>query len=193
MVPLSAVTRPIRVGIAGLVFAAWISIAPATSASCVVFGTDAEMLAAAESVFVGRVVATTNQDRWASVGVEELWHGPDLPVVVEVRGGEEPGAASSVDRQYQSGSRYLFAVDVRDGELHDNACSMTQSWEDGLLRLRPVDARPPAAAETQDEANPVPGPGAELPLVALSGLLVALLGIVVFGSVRLARRGPGSH
>jgi hypothetical protein len=158
------------------------------AASCVVWGTDEEMLAAAGSVFVGRVTALTNDDRWAMVAVEEIWWGPDLASVVEVRGGEPPGAGSSVDRQYAAPQRYLFAVALRDGILRDTACSMTQPWDETVLgRLRPLDVRTAQTDVNRLDADGAGSAAFDLRLVVLPTAIVVLAGIVVFGAARLLR------
>lgn len=179
----------IRSVIAGALALGWVIAAPPASASCVVFGDDAEMLAAAEVVFVGRVLATTNMDRWASVGVEEIWQGPELPERVEVIGGEGPGVGSSVDRHYENGIRYLFALDVRGGTLHDTACTMTRPWEADLVRLRPAAVRRPVPASPQEAETGARRAEPNLPLMTASGLLVVVGGIGLFGILRLARAG----
>jgi hypothetical protein len=166
--------------------AALTPVAGSAAASCAVMGSDEERLDSSEVVFVGRVTDTDNQDRWAIVEIDEIWWGPDVPGTVEVRGGERPGVGSSVDRSYEVGVRYLFAVADRGGILTDNSCTMTRHWDDGLLRLRPVDARLPAPDSGPAATNP-PAPASPVPaLIAVAFAFV--LGCVVFGAVGLVRR-----
>ena len=63
-------------------------------------------------MFVGTVVSTTNAGRWATFAVEEVWNG-DVGDTVVVKAGPAPTgdptrfSASSVDRTYEPGTRYL--------------------------------------------------------------------------------------
>src|SRR3981081_736956 len=67
-------------------------------------------LATAPVVFVGTVAFTSDNDRVARVRVESIWRGPDLPAYVDVLGSPVTGpfTASSVDRKFRSGERYVF-------------------------------------------------------------------------------------
>jgi hypothetical protein len=160
-------------GIAALLVAA---LPGTATASCVILPSLAESIRAAEVVIVGTVTATENRDRWASIAVEEIWKGPDLPPNVIVRGGPAGDTASSVDRTFDAGVRYLFLVSLDgQGGLADNACSQTTPWDDGLAASRPADARAPSAIDDTAGA----GDPADLIVPALVALLVAavLLGI----------------
>ena len=99
----------------------WASRASATS--CVSSGNPpANPYAAAPMVFVGTVVSTGYEGRWARVRVEDVWRGPALPAEVELLGSpvaltpvptSPPGmpalmTASTSDRHYSVGERYLF-------------------------------------------------------------------------------------
>jgi hypothetical protein len=70
------------------------------SASCGILpGQTSGGFAAAPVVFVGTIVSTTNVNRAATVKVESIWRGPDMPTYVRVVGTPEPEAqATSVDR-----------------------------------------------------------------------------------------------
>ncbi len=102
----------------------------------------------ADLAFVGTAVDVTNNGRWATFSVEEVWKGDPGGQVVEVRGGPGGQAATSVDRTYVSGTRYLvFARDPGahglsrawgdDGRWEDGACSATQPYTADLDRFRP--------------------------------------------------------
>ncbi|HEV8490385.1 MAG TPA: hypothetical protein VGQ58_11420 [Candidatus Limnocylindrales bacterium] len=159
------------------------SAAPAL-ASCVMPPPIEEAVRDADLAFVGTVTSVANLDRWATVAVAEVWVGPDLPPVVEVRGGPGPGAMSSVDRMFAARTTYLFIVGISDGTLSDNACSSTTEWSDELAALRPANARPPL--------SPSPESGAADPFDPASLLLpVALIaggGLIVFGAALMIRR-----
>ena len=120
-----------------------------------------EAMKSAEIVFVGTVTSTSNRDSWASVEIEEIWRGPDQPASVLVKGGPGGNSATSVDRTFQAGAKYLFFPLVNpDGEplagqalaLTDNSCTSTTVWSEDLLALRPSDARPPLGA-TEGESG----------------------------------------
>jgi hypothetical protein len=153
-------------------------------ASCVWLGPLEETIKDAELAFVGTVASVANSDRWATVAVAEVWIGPDLPPVVEVRGGPGPGTASSVDRMFRAGVTYLFVPRLSEGVLSDNSCSLTTEWNADLSTLRPATARVPIGAE--------PDPGTSVPFDPAAFLLpVALIvgaGVVVFGAAFMIRR-----
>src|SRR5699024_10709686 len=112
-------------------------------------------LARADLAFVGTVTELTNAGRWATFTVDDLWKGDlDSPAVDVHAGPADPGggviSASSVDRTYELGVRYLvFAYDpTSHGYLptwgtsgfEDNNCSGTQPYSSSLDTFRPADA-----------------------------------------------------
>lgn len=116
---------------------------PATSlASCAAMPDIKQAATSAEIAFVGTVTATANRGTWATVSVEEVWRGPDQPAEVVIKGGPDGNAATSVDRTFEVGVRYLF-FPYTDGAsgLADNNCSSTTPWSPELASLRPADAR----------------------------------------------------
>jgi hypothetical protein len=143
-----------------------------------------EAIQGADAVFVGTVTGLSNGDRWATVAVHDVWKGPDLAPVVEVRGGPGGNTASSVDRRFTPATRYLFVVSIFEGALSDNACSSTMEWEPDLTNIRPATAHPPVA--------PKPAPDTAVPFNPASLLLPAGLivgaGLVVFGAALVLRR-----
>ena len=101
----------------------------------------------AEMVFVGTVAETSNHNSWASVVVEEVWRGPDQPAAVIVKGGPAGNMATSVDRFFEVGVKYLFFPYAGEaGDLADNSCTNTVQWSADLAQLRPADARQPLGA-----------------------------------------------
>lgn len=150
----------------------------------------------AEIVFLGTVVETTNRNSWAHVTVEEVWRGPDLPASVIVKGGPGGNAATSVDRTFEPGVRYLFFpyVGVEPGReepggeqplpglpgnldagLADNSCSSTTPWTDDMAALRPAEVRQPLGD------NPTSAGGFDVasltPIAVVAVVFVVLLGI----------------
>jgi len=114
-------------------------------ASCAVLpGQTSGSFAMAPVVFVGTVVSTANNGREATVKIESIWRGPDLLTYVRVIGTPEPAAqATSVDRTYQAGQRYLFVPQNSKAPFQDNNCSATQVYTSALASQAPADARAP--------------------------------------------------
>lgn len=110
--------------------------------------------------FVGTVVATTNDERWATVEVSEVWAG-EAGEVVEVRGGpEDPpgpmGVASSVDRSFRDGETYLFLPSGGEGGVfQDDACSSTTRYTEQVDDLRPAAAEAPDGPSVPDRRGGV--------------------------------------
>lgn len=154
------------------------STAPQSAEDAVLFG---------DVVFVGTVLRTENLGRWPTVRVEERWKGARaLAENVVVRGGPEPGTATTVDRTFLPG-RYLFIVVNQDGVLLDNACSGTRPWTEDLAALRPAGVSPAATELPTDPVGDIT-PG-DIALVA--GLLVALIvAIMAYLYVLRVRRRP---
>lgn len=129
-------------------------------ASCVFGGPYPQRLDESPLVFVGTVTATSNGGRNATVTVEEIWKGTGIAETVEVFGGAQgANVASSVDRSYETGTRYLFApYEVSpEGIYRDNICTPTRTYVDKLERLRPDDAVILASDEPSPSEAPVPG------------------------------------
>lgn len=141
-------------------------------------------LASAPTVFVGEVISTANDGRWAQVRVTEEWRGGPLPAVVEVRGGGEPGTATSVDRVFGPLTYLFFVRQVAPGLFADDACSGTTAWSEELAALRPP------GAVVHEPLLEVGGVDLEplLPVVALGVLLVIV--VVSYALVWRARRRP---
>ena len=154
------------------------STAPQSAKDAVFFG---------DVVFVGTVLRTENEGRWPTVRLEERWKGADrLADTVVVRGGPEPGTATTTDRTYLPG-RYLFVVENRGGVLVDDACTGTQAWTEDLGALRPAGVAPAAVELPTDPLGSI-NTGQ---LATVAGLLVALLvAIVAYLYVLRARRRP---
>lgn len=153
-------------------------------ASCVMPPPVEEAVRDAEIAFVGTVTSVANSGRWAMVAVEEVWKGPDLAPVVELRGGPEGNTATSVDRSFTAGTRYLFLPFIAEGVLQETACSSTTEFTADLARLRPATARSPVPATPEPDAAP-PFDAASLLVPAA---LVVGAGVLVFGAALVLRR-----
>jgi hypothetical protein len=133
--------RVLRV-VAGVATLAFVLTPSAVLADCMMPAPVQEAAKSSDIVFVGTVAETSNQNRWASVTVEEIWRGPDLGSTVVVKGGSGGNGISSVDRSYQAGVKYLFFPYAgEEGDLADNVCTNTVEWTADLAQLRPGDAR----------------------------------------------------
>lgn len=178
-------TRPLaRLMAVGLLSLAALAAPAGASASCALPPPGADPWASADAVFVGTVTSVANFERWATVEVEEVWKGPDQPAVVVVRGGPEGNTATSVDRTYAVGMKYVFGVLVSDGNLHDNSCSSTAPADAvDLDALRPADARAPIGGTIKPNEDAI-DLGAFAGPVAVVGVVGGLLVLTVM----LARR-----
>jgi cell division septation protein DedD len=164
-----------------------------------------EQIAGSEAAFVGTVTKTPGDDRIAHVTVEAVWHGA-VAETVEVRGSQmagDPGAATSVDRHYQTGQRYLFAVSGSGERFEDNACSPTRTWDPELNEHRPEGvpavAGPPKPVTPPDADPATDDPATDDPATddpdggGVSPALMALaFGLCVAAGAGFAwRRGRG--
>ena len=137
-VGMSLVRSVLTVALAAGVLVGTAATPRSVVASCAPIVSLQEALLLAETVFVGSVTQLENDNRWATVRVEERWKAArDLPETVQVRGGPEPGTATSVDRVFAPG-RYLFVVTRGPGYLEDTSCSATTPWTDDMAALRPA-------------------------------------------------------
>ena len=161
---------------AGLVMVAGLLAPGPLNASCALPpGANGPVLDDAEIVIVGTVRATAEAGRWATVVVHEVWRGPELPAELLVKGGEGGNMWTSVDRTYEVGVRYLFAVTGGgDGALRDNACSATTEWSEDLGVLRPADARTPTGETSADVAG-----------IDLGGIVPVVLGVAIVAAALL--------
>jgi hypothetical protein len=147
-----------------------------------------DRIAAAQTVFVGTVVYTSDQDRVARVKVESVWRGPALPAYVDVHGSPVSGpfTVSSIDRHYQSGTRYLFVPANANPPFDDNSCSLTQPYTADLGAYAPSDARAPVPATFSDYIQNFVGQNAwVIPL-----LVVLLAAFALAAVIRMRRRRP---
>lgn len=178
-------TIVVRLACVAAALSSSVVLAPEATASCARPPPLPVVLEDAPVVFLGTVVETANADRWATVDVDEVWKG-DVSARVEVRAGpkDPPGplnAASSVDRTFRTGIRYLFVPESATAPYRDSSCTATRRYRSGLGRLRPEDARrsvgPPLEPRGDDASA--------LPWIALAAVVIAA-GVAV---MRLRPRG----
>jgi hypothetical protein len=173
--------RIIRWTLPGLIVAA--AAAPA-QALCAAPPPMRVALRNAPVAFVGTVVETTNDDRWATVEVTEVWEG-HADARVEVRGGPADPAgpmqvSSSVERTYEEGTTYLFVPDSGTGDVFtESSCSPTRELNDRLERLRPEGAGVPLddlrTGIADDGGFPLWGVAVAVAVVAAAFLVVRRL------------------
>jgi hypothetical protein len=105
-------------------------------------------IADAQVVFVGTVVDYGGDQRQAIVEVDSVWKGEGVATLVGVDGGFAPNAATSVDRFYQAGERYIFFPTTEEFPFLDNSCTLTQQMTDEIEALTPATAKGPVDGET---------------------------------------------
>ena len=178
--------------------------ASAASASCML---DERPIGAkideAEIVFVGQVTGLRNGDRSAQFAVEEMWKGNVPPEVVVHGGPDDPQMATSNDRTWADGQRYLVFPYTEGGRLMDNFCTPTVEWRPAFAKARPEGAvtrgeteepSEPAAQGSEDDGDdgataidPVdPSATPWLPI----GIGVAVVAAALAGVLVLRRRRP---
>ena len=179
----------------------WTSAAPA-AASCVMLGPLADGIREADTVFVGTVDSADETGRVANVIVESVWKG-DADEHVQVQGGPaDPQMATSVDRGFDVGTRYLFVPVSGDGQVFtDNICSHTQAWKGKLARHAPDGATPidgpapgvdPQAEAAADEGGLAGAPASDPSEPERSSLgwvvWTAMAALAVFAAVAVVAR-----
>ena len=163
----------------------WVAATPVARASCAGPPTEpAVAIAAAPVAFVGTVEATSNGNRVALVRVESVWRGPNLPTKVIVKGTpDEAAAATSVDRIFGPGTRYLFLPINFASPFEDNSCTATQVYSSAIANLAPADARPPDPL-----LNPASMTGASFPVAWATAAAVGVVMALAIAWVLWSRR-----
>jgi hypothetical protein len=158
---------------AAVVTALLLTPAPAL-ADCQVAPPIEEAARTSALVFVGTVTAIASEGRSASVRVEEIWRGGEMPATVTVFGGTDPAQAMEDDRVFEAGARYVFVPFVIDGRLVDNICTSTTRWVDDFAAFRPAGVQTPTPS------------AAAGPLSAIADLALPLLTAMLIGGAALA-------
>jgi hypothetical protein len=169
--------------------------AHAAKASCAPAPPLQSSIAEADIVFVGTVVALDHDGRTATFRVEDVWkgkvgetvvvHGGPGIAAIESAAARGEGVASSGDRSYSMGTRYLVLPFGRSGDvLGDNICSNTQPYADELASLRPASAHPPLTDGGVPASSVASDDGSESfpwPLLALLGAAALTAGLAWLG------------
>jgi hypothetical protein len=166
------------------------------AASCAPPEAFPEAIKNAPAAFVGTVTGTANRSRWATVRVEEVWKGTELAEgeEVEVRAGpKDPpgpgGSATSVDRAYRTGTRYLFVPYKRPSHaiFTDNACTRTSEFRPRLERFRPELANTPESPGDRAPRQAEPADNSWVPTA-----LIVVFGVLIIGRRTLLQRRSSS-
>lgn len=176
-----------------------IGLASPSAASCAPPLALGDAVATSDLVVIGTVTATRSGNRIATVAVEDIWKG-DSASVIEVAGGPDAAnAATSVDRSYNVGTRYLFFIfepaahgspGTFGARYEDNNCSDTRPYTADLDSLRPGSAhRIETPPPTSPASNPSPARLADGTSTApvITALLIAAVvvsGLVIAWRVR---------
>lgn len=109
-------------------------------ASCAMLPSLSRVLATAPVVFVGKVVTTRNHSMTATVRVQDVWRGRQVPKVAEV-----DNNSSEDYRLFERSVVYLFVPEAvsRRSQYQDNACSATRRYSRALAKFRPARAHRP--------------------------------------------------
>jgi hypothetical protein len=173
--------------LAVLVLAGLVRGPTAVLASCAAIPQLGPAIRNAPAVFVGTVTSVDHGGRVATVHVEDVWKGRVGANVQVVGTPELNAAATSVDRIYSAGQKYLFIPFAGGGDRYqDNNCTLTQPFSVGLAAYRPsAAAAPKPAAETSSWT----------PLAGVGGLIVLIAGMFmgVFLRHRHATRKGGTY
>ncbi len=152
---------------------------PAVAASCASTPSLEDAVLLGDVVIVGSVVGLENDDRWATVRVEERWHGGrDLPDTIAVHGGPGAGASTTTDRTYQQ-TRYLFVLTRGSGYFVDDACTATRVWTPDLAAYRPAGVSPNAEVVAGTRVTVIDPSSIALVAALLLALLVAIVAYIV--------------
>ena len=126
------------------------------------------------------------EDVWkGQVGATAVVHGGPGIAALEEAARTGTGVASSVDRTYTSGTRYLvFSHGKADGVLLDSICSSTHAYTDELSSFRPPDAHPPLAESQAAGGTAASEDAGQDPLL---WALLAVLGVLAALTIVLLR------
>jgi hypothetical protein len=176
--------------LAVLVLASLVHGPTAVLASCAVTPQLATAIRDAPAVFVGTVTFVDHGGRVATVHVEDVWKGRVAAGVQVVGTPDLNAGATTVDRYYTVGQKYLFVPFAGNGDrFQDNNCTLTQPYATGLAGFRPSDAvgPPPAPGPSAATAPRPQSVTSSWPLFAFGGGLIFLIVAMLFGIAQWRR------
>ena len=169
--------------LAVLVLANLVRMPTVALASCAVAPSLATALIDAPAVFVGTVTFVDHAGRVANVHVDDVWKGRVAAAVQVVGTPDLNAGATTVDRYYTVGQKYLFIPFAGGGDrFQDNNCTLTRPYSAGLAGFRPSNAvGPPPAPGPSDAAAPPPAPQTSpwAPFAIGGGLIVMVVAILL--------------
>ncbi len=151
-----------------------------------------EALAAADSVFVGRVYSVSSDGRAAVMEVLEIWKGSDLAATVGVHGGDPDAPLGDDDRTFEKGRTYLVVPENSRAPFEASLCSATALYRptgeipaEYAAPLGAFEVRYPEGLDQED------GSAIESVTAFLSGPIVtwSVLGLVAVGLAYVLLRG----
>jgi hypothetical protein len=155
-------------------------------ASCAIGGPPPTLtaeLAARKVAFVGSIVYTSSENRFARVKVESIWKGPRLPAYVDVHGeapGSGPFSGSEADHQYQTGQTYLF-LPLNDHPPFQDYGDCNSSTE---VYSSDVATNVPQGAKLPDSPTPLEAVGNFADQYSTAGAIAgSVLAVIVIGLV----------
>jgi len=184
-------TARVRIGVAAVATALAALLVPGlttglVAADCAFVATVPDAMSGRDILFVGTVVNLENDNRWATVLVNERWQNADgLADTVEVRGGPAPGIVSSTERGYTQG-RYLFDVTNLGPYLEDTSCSATTQWSEDLARYRPSNV----AQTSSSSGSPLDALNSSDLILAAALVLALLVAVVTYILILRRRKRP---
>jgi hypothetical protein len=155
----------------------------------------------ANTVFVGRVVRLSNNDRTAEVEVLAVWKGRDLPPVVVLLGGsDDPAELDENDRMYRVGVTYLVVSEDLRPPFEDDRCTATRAFGGspsvipGNLRdaVGAAVARSPVTESASDDDDEGGGAGQRLLIALVGSLAVIIAAVVLIRTASTYRPAPGT-
>jgi hypothetical protein len=175
-------------------------LAAPAAAQCAPDASLEDAVGRANTVFVGRALRVSNNDRTAEVEVLAVWKGRDLPpMVVLVGGSDDPAELGENDRTYRVGVTYLVVTEDLRPPFEDDRCTATRAYGGsptvipGNLReaVGATAARGPVTEGTS--ADDEEGGGGQRSLIALVGsLAVILASVVLIRTASLYHPAPGA-
>jgi hypothetical protein len=180
-----------------LVLASLARMPTAALASCAVAPQLATALSDAPAVFVGIVTSVDYAGRVATVHVDDVWKGRVAAVVQVVGTPDLNAGATTVDRYYTVGQKYLFTPFAGgDDRFQDNNCTLTQPYSAGLAADRPSNAvgQPQAPGPLDAGAQPTTSENSSwAPFAVGGGLIVLVVAMLLAVAQRRRREGSGSR
>ncbi len=164
-----------------------LAVAP-VAADCATQATIPDALRSRDTVFVGTVYSLENDNRWATVLVDERWHNADgIPDTVFIHGGPGPNVTGSDQRVYEA-TRYVFDVTNTGPYFEDSICTATTPWTADLAQYRPTNVAEASGSSSGSPFDIMNSPELVLVAVLILALLIAIVAYILI--LRRRQRPP---